>query len=175
MDHLQPPQQDRPEQQEQEAAADEDEEEGENEEETANEQPEKHNPPRTPLPSRIAPSSLPLGLARADFHALSRSPASPSACCSGLRRRRGTHPITTPDGETWTAEDDRMLVELVLEKLRLSKQDWTDCARSLGKRDRASAVGRRWKSLVLGGDVGLLRSRGAAAGRGRAKICGTWR
>jgi hypothetical protein len=70
-------------------------------------------------------------------------------------------------GEEWSTEEDRLLVELVLEKLKLTKSDWQDCARSLGK-DRGS-VGRRWKSLMGGGEVGLKsRSR-------RAKIHGTWR
>jgi hypothetical protein len=41
----------------------------------------------------------------------------------------------------------------VLEKLKLTKSDWQDCARSLGK-DRGS-VGRRWKSLMVNGEVGL--------------------
>jgi hypothetical protein len=70
-------------------------------------------------------------------------------------------------GEEWSTEEDRLLVELVLEKLKLTKSDWQDCARSLGK-DRGS-VGRRWKSLMGGGEVGL-KSRPR-----RAKIHGTWR
>lgn len=55
----------------------------------------------------------------------------------------------------WTHDDDRMLVETVLEKLRLSKHDWNDCARKLGK-DRDS-LGRRWSLLVGEGNVGLRR------------------
>jgi hypothetical protein len=69
--------------------------------------------------------------------------------------------------EEWSHEDDRLLVELVLEKLKLTKSDWQDCARSLGK-DRSS-VGRRWKSLMGAGEVGL-KSRPR-----RARIHGTWR
>jgi hypothetical protein len=72
------------------------------------------------------------------------------------------------DGVGWSTEDDRILVELVLEKLKLSKTEWQDCARSLGK-DRDS-VGRRWKSLVVSGDIGLK-----ARSSRRAKIHGTWR
>jgi hypothetical protein len=80
---------------------------------------------------------------------------------------------STEEGETdeqdeWTNEEDRLLVELVLEKLKLTKSDWQDCARSLG-RDRGS-VGRRWKSLMAIGDVGLKKR-----GKERARICGSWR
>jgi len=103
--------------------------------------------PRTPKRMRTAPEVLPLGLERADFDAL-----------------RGTE---TTEREEWTTEEDRVLVELVLEKLKLTKSDWQDCARSLGK-DRGS-VGRRWKSLMCAGEVGLkTRSR-------RGRIHGTWR
>jgi hypothetical protein len=71
------------------------------------------------------------------------------------------------DSEQWSSAEDRLLVELVLEKLKLSKSDWQDCARSLGK-DRGS-VGRRWKSLMGGGEIGLKnRPR-------RGKIHATWR
>jgi hypothetical protein len=73
------------------------------------------------------------------------------------------------DGEAWTAEDDRILVELVLDKLKLSKSEWQDCARSLGK-DRHS-VGRRWKTLMAHGDVGV-KTRSSTR---RAKLHGTWR
>lgn len=68
----------------------------------------------------------------------------------------------------WTSEEDRVLVELVLEKLKLTKSEWADCARSLG-RDRGS-VGRRWRSLMGGGEVGLKRRGGARKG-----IHATWR
>lgn len=68
----------------------------------------------------------------------------------------------------WTSDEDRVLVELVLEKLKLTKSEWADCARSLG-RDRGS-VGKRWRSLVGGGEVGLKRRAGARNG-----IHATWR
>ncbi|KAJ4151433.1 hypothetical protein LMH87_012134 [Akanthomyces muscarius] len=103
-------------------------------------------PPSTPPRSRIAPASMPLGLERADFHSLQQQQAPP-------------HENTND----WTAEDDRILVELVLEKLKLSKAEWQDCARTLGK-DR-HALSRRWKSLVMDDEVGLKRR----------KIHSTWR
>lgn len=121
--------------------------------------------PQTPRRARIAPEALPLGLARADFHTLHSDgiPDDSSRCEAEAE--------VEADGESWTSEDDRMLVELVLEKLRLSKTDWQDCARSLGKKDRHS-VGRRWKSLMLSDDVGL---RPGARSSRRSRIHGTWR
>jgi hypothetical protein len=69
----------------------------------------------------------------------------------------------SPDHPDWSSEDDRKLVELVLEKLRLSKRDWNECARKMGK-DHQS-VGRRWKALVGEGNVGLRRGRKMIRGR----------
>lgn len=107
--------------------------------------------PATPKRARIAPEQLPLGLDRSDFHNLSSSPQQEDEQAS----------------EDWTAEDDRVLVELVLEKLKLTKSEWQDCARNLGK-DR-HALSRRWKSLILNGDVGIKnRSK-------RGGIHSTWR
>jgi hypothetical protein len=122
--------------------------------------------PATPKRARIAPEVIPLGLERSDFHALHANGGGlfgedPAAQIGG------SDVVVEADGEEWSTEDDRILVELVLEKLKLSKSDWQDCARSLGK-DRSS-LGRRWKSLMINGDVGLKRSSR------RSKIHGTWR
>ncbi|EFR00500.1 hypothetical protein MGYG_03502 [Nannizzia gypsea CBS 118893] len=68
------------------------------------------------------------------------------------------HPSTE-----WTSEDDGRLVELVLEKLKLSKRDWNDCARRMGKNN--DSVGKRWKALVGEGNVGLRRGRRMVRGR----------
>ncbi|KAF4448584.1 hypothetical protein F53441_8003 [Fusarium austroafricanum] len=97
--------------------------------------------PSTPKRTRIAPEQLPLGLDRSDFH--------------NMHLRQGGHlqDDDSSDEEDWSAEDDRVLIEIVLEKLRLSKAEWQDCARNLG-RDRHS-VDRRWKTLLLNGDIGL--------------------
>ncbi|KAI0125782.1 hypothetical protein BJ170DRAFT_685027 [Xylariales sp. AK1849] len=120
-----------------------------------------HAGPRTPKRARIAPESIPLGLERSDYHNLHTNADSKE------ETEKGTEVNAEADGEEWSTEDDRILVELVLEKLKLSKTDWQDCARSLGK-DRGS-IGKRWKSLMVNGDVGLkTRSR-------RGKIHGTWR
>jgi hypothetical protein len=121
--------------------------------------------PRTPKRARIAPEVLPLGLERSDYHALDPDDAFREGRLSALVG--GPDFVTELDGITWSTEEDRMLVELVLEKLKLTKSDWQDCARSLGK-DRVS-VGRRWKTLMIGGDIGLKRSSR------RGKIHATWR
>ncbi|EEH36885.2 hypothetical protein PAAG_07303 [Paracoccidioides lutzii Pb01] len=69
----------------------------------------------------------------------------------------------------WTSEDDRKLVELVLEKLKLSKRDWSECARRMGKDN--DSVGRRWRALVGEGNVGLRRGRNIV----RNRIHENWR
>lgn len=50
------------------------------------------------------------------------------------------------DTVMWTDDDDRQLVEMVLGKLRLTKSDWEECARTLGKDSRS--VGKRWENLL---------------------------
>jgi hypothetical protein len=119
--------------------------------------------PMTPKRSRIAPEVLPLGLERLDYHSLHAD----GVFGRDEAQHDGTDVVVESDGDMWSAEDDRILVELVLEKLKLSKSDWQDCARSLGK-DRGS-VGRRWKSLMISGDIGLKRTSR------RGKLHGTWR
>ena len=118
--------------------------------------------PQTPKRARIAPEVLPLGLERSDYHALHADGVPDDS------RAPGTDVVVEADGATWSTEEDRMLVELVLEKLKLTKTDWRECARNLGK-DHHS-LGRRWKSLMLHGDVGLKNTRSR-----RGKIHGTWR
>ncbi|KAG6040382.1 hypothetical protein E4U41_000703 [Claviceps citrina] len=120
--------------------------------------------PSTPKRARIAPEQLPLGLERSDYHDLNSNaePASDGSI-------RGEDVYVEAGGNEWSAEDDRLLVELVLGKLKLSKSEWQDCARNLGK-DRHS-VNRRWKSLLMKGEVGVktrLSSR-------RNRLCSTWR
>jgi hypothetical protein len=136
-------------------------------EEQMTEEPSQSQPsaPHTPKRSRIAPEVLPLGLERSDYHELHASDMNHNKNIE----KDGTDVVVETDGETWSTEEDRMLVELVLEKLRLSKSDWQDCARTLGKKDRGS-VGRRWKSLMANGDVGLKRGSSR-----RPRIHGTWR
>lgn len=119
--------------------------------------------PSTPKRSRIAPESLPLGLDRADFHAHFQHDPEQQR---DAQRGRGTDPVREPgDDEAWSVEDDKILVELVLAKMRLKPEDWRDCASAMG-RDR-HALDRRWKSLVAGNHVGVSRRR--------ARLHATWR
>lgn len=142
------------------------------------EEEEEEEGPRTPKRSRGVPEMMPLGLVRGDFERLHdahqyRSEGleadalgvvgGPVGDTSGVVEQGGEG----DEGE-WTDEEDRVLVELVLEKLKLSRREWMDCAKMVG-RDRGS-VGRRWKSLVGGGEVGLKRR-----GRERGELPGTWR
>lgn len=125
---------------------------------------EESTAPSTPKRSRIAPEQMPLGLERSDFHEVERlNGRDPEEFI-----RPGTDIEVEANGEEWSAEDDRVLVELVLEKLNLTKAEWQECARNLG-RDRQS-VNRRWKSLITHGDVGLKSRNGS-----RAKLHSTWR
>ncbi|KAI9844346.1 MAG: hypothetical protein M1837_005650 [Sclerophora amabilis] len=120
----------------------------------------------TPKRQRIAaPPDLPRGLALSDFDALDRLPESHPSTVPGddkPNHRTDTHAATT-DGcaDDWTSDDDRALVQLVLEKLKLSTGDWVDCAKSLGKDE--GSVGRRWESLMGEGSVGIRAGSAAAA------------
>ncbi|KAG5918155.1 hypothetical protein E4U42_006984 [Claviceps africana] len=120
--------------------------------------------PSTPKRARIAPEQLPLGLERSDFHNV-HSDIEPVSDGSTW----GKDVEVEADGNEWSAEDDRVLIELVLEKLKLSKSEWQDCARNLGK-DRYS-VNRRWKSLITRGEVGVK----TRITRHRARLHSTWR
>ncbi|KAG9247520.1 hypothetical protein BJ878DRAFT_492212 [Calycina marina] len=129
-------------------------------EQDASDSDEEAMAPSTPKRMRIAPEVLPLGLERSDFHRLE---------VQGLGHEDDLlESVKDRQGGEWSTEEDRILVELVLDKLKLSKSDWQDCARSLGK-DRGS-VGKRWKSLMNAGDVSL-RNRGPR----RSRIHSTWR
>lgn len=145
--------------------------EAESEQEQEKEQ-EKECLTSTPKRRRFAPEILPLGLERSDFHTLhlQNVTSSQENVLQSVGSSSSSSDATEAgrEGGEWSEEEDRLLVELVLEKLKLTKSDWQDCARSLGK-DRGS-VGKRWQSLMGNGDVGL-RSRSHR----RAKIHGTWR
>ncbi|KAK2771983.1 hypothetical protein FQN53_004820 [Emmonsiellopsis sp. PD_33] len=145
----------------------------------------------TPKRRRRAPEELPLGLGREDFRRLDvDTPVdgmvigarfrSNNADCDGGAECDDDATISIPeirsdDDDTvpcssspdpnsdWSSEDDRRLVELVLEKLKLSKRDWNECARKMGKDN--DSVGRRWKALVGEGNVGLRRGRRMVRGR----------
>ncbi|OBT55372.1 hypothetical protein VE04_05283 [Pseudogymnoascus sp. 24MN13] len=136
---------------------------------------EEEEAPRTPKRSRGVPEMMPLGLVRRDFERLHEAHQYRSEEADALGIVGGPVGETSEvveEGEAdegeWTDEEDRVLVELVLQKLKLSRREWMDCAKMVG-RDRRS-VGRRWSSLVGGGEVGLKRR-----GRERGELPGTWR
>ncbi|PLB53662.1 hypothetical protein P170DRAFT_431491 [Aspergillus steynii IBT 23096] len=140
----------------------------------------------TPKRRRYVPYDLPLGLSQSDFYSLRTPPVTQSPPSPAQRRKHEldskqgncaspfnpdaalpsieeTQEPAVSDTESWTSDDDQRLVELVLEKFQLSKRDWDDCARRMGK-DNAS-VGRRWQALLGDGDVGLRRGRRMVRGR----------
>ncbi|RLM00929.1 hypothetical protein CFD26_108777 [Aspergillus turcosus] len=143
----------------------------------------------TPKRRRYVPYDLPLGLSQSDFYSLNSPPTTQSPPSPAQRRqqelcdevRAPLPPSPSPSSQSqfdpdaalpsieesgpdsWTSEDDRQLVEVVLEKFQLSKRDWDDCARRLGK-DQDS-VGRRWEALIGEGNVGLRRGLRMVRGR----------
>lgn len=84
-------------------------------------EPHESNGPLTPKRAYIAPELLPLGLERADFHRLYVTMVEQGETTLADDSRVGTNIVRTENRELWNAEDDRILVELVLKKLRLSK------------------------------------------------------
>ncbi|PKX97054.1 uncharacterized protein P174DRAFT_364433 [Aspergillus novofumigatus IBT 16806] len=143
----------------------------------------------TPKRRRYVPYDLPLGLSQSDFYSLNSPPTTQSPPSPAQRRqqelcdevRAPLPPSPSPSSQShfdpdaalpsieetgpdsWTSEDDRQLVEVVLEKFQLSKRDWDECARQLGK-DQDS-IGRRWEALIGEGNVGLRRGRRMVRGR----------
>ena len=102
-------------------------------EETLETIPQQLSRPQTPKRARIAPEVIPLGLERSDYHGLHIENALANNEGSSRLEVENDDFIVEVDGEPWSTEEDRILVELVLEKLKLTKSDWQDCARSLGK------------------------------------------
>ncbi|KAL5614683.1 uncharacterized protein BROUX77_000520 [Berkeleyomyces rouxiae] len=123
--------------------------------------------PRTPKRMRICPEVMPLGLMRADFYDAWRHENPQASPCSASPASVASSAPSSlfdsdadSDADNWTDEDDSILIDTVLNKLRLSRQEWQECARSLGR--NRNTIGRRWKSLLMGGEVGLKRARSAS-------------
>lgn len=127
----------------------------------------------TPKRARRAPTIMPLGLAQADFNALEtpQQSLSPNTNTDHAQAiifdERFEEKSLPPD---WSTEDDKVLVDLVLEKLKLSRRDWDECARRMGK-ENPDNVDKRWKALVGEGNVGLRRGKKAV----RPRIDEAWR
>lgn len=138
---------------------------------------ESEQGPSTPKRVRVAPEEMPLGLERRDFellhdnHQYTSTPT--NALGISLSRPRNLEEEYAEDpaeqGIDWTNEEDRQLVELVLQKMRLNKSDWQDCARSLGR--DSGKLKQRWQNLLGAGEVGLKgRTR-----QERSRNSATWR
>lgn len=104
------------------------------------------SPYSTPKRRRLAPLSLPLGLTAQDYESLNMPP--------GYGENNSQKTVCS--NSDWTPEDDEALVTLLLDKFRVSKRDWNECARLLGK--NKDSMGRRWRVLVGNGQVGLRRA-----------------
>jgi hypothetical protein len=117
---------------------------------------------------------MPLGLSAEDFEGLDATPRGlPKTPLNETHEEMHMPAETNDDDEAiereWSAADDRILVSTVLDKLSLSRRDWNDCARKVGK--EGDSLGKRWKVLVGEGGVGLRRGSG---GRSRPELRRTW-
>jgi hypothetical protein len=155
-----------------------------------NDQTEMRSGYATPKRRRHLPYHMPLGLGIADFEALDEYTSNSPMCIPQQQQQQqlpqqiqidadpqqeSLPQIVLPsievedtDKADWTAEEDEKLVDTVLEKFKLSKRDWDECARRIGK-DNAS-VGKRWQALLGEGNIGLRRGSGPFV-RGRLDGC----
>jgi hypothetical protein len=146
----------------------------------------------TPKRRRRIPLDMPLGLSADDFASLEPIPQiaedqdgdlnmpelshdclsdSEDEVDSGYGTSNGPSPSTDPIKDPlWTLDDDRILVQTVLEKMQISKRAWNECSRRLGK-DKDS-IGRRWKLLIDEGEVGLKIRRGGPVRRTLMEVPG---
>ncbi|KAL1898105.1 hypothetical protein Cpir12675_002053 [Ceratocystis pirilliformis] len=133
--------------------------------------------PYTPKRARTCPEVMPLGLSRSDFddvwrleHEQKQEPCSPAVSLMSVASSASsvfdstsiasTYDASNSDTEDWTDEDDDALIDIVLKKLRLSRQEWHECARTLGR--NRSTISQRWKSLLMGREIGLKRAHPAS-------------
>ena len=127
----------------------------------------------TPKRQRRIPTNIPFGLEPSDFYGLESQPriqsSSPqlsqlSLCSGRTPRAKNQQGIMEQslgdqdDEDQWSDDDDRMLVDMVLDKLKLSRREWDECARALGADQKS--LGKRWKYLLNEGQVGLKFRRG---------------
>ncbi|KAJ5146017.1 uncharacterized protein N7515_000581 [Penicillium bovifimosum] len=116
----------------------------------------------TPKRTRHVPYNMPLGLSSTDFYSLHSPPVTQSPPSARRRVDMGYNSFQRIDPDTpvpsievtecasaleqdvWSPQEDQDLIELVLERCRLSQAEWDECARLMGRRD----VGDRWRVLV---------------------------
>lgn len=131
--------------------------------ENATSEPEQPQP-LTPKRSRIAPEQLPLGLDASDFHTVHQGDPELQQQLE-QQKGTGTGVERNKDGELWSVEDDKILLELVLAKIKLNPSEWDECASVMGRDGRS--LDRRWKTLI--------EHRQVRVSSHRAKLHSTWR
>ena len=133
----------------------------------------------TPKRQRRVPLNMPLGLSAEDFVGLETPPTSDAETqhesdSADAQCFTAIGDLKYGKSATWTTQDDEQLVGLVLEKFKLSRRQWTECARKIGK--DGQSVEERWKLLVGRSDY-VQHQAGVRRGgkRARAQICEDWR
>ena len=138
------------------------------------------------------PIHIPFGLERSDFANLqdrevvaAATLTSPTSSSQSIVAESGSRtpkpldsysPLTetgasrgdVKDKESWTVHDDADLVTVVLEKMKLSRHDWEECATMLGAKGEGISLGKRFQWLMTEGDIGLkmgIEGRGRFEGR----------
>lgn len=125
--------------------------------------------PSTPKRRRIAPPDVPRGLTREDFHKLGTEDTTEEEI---VVEATNNVEVSRHGGDKWSTEDDQLLVEVVLEKVKnmdLSNEVWDDCVRNLPGKDHNS-VSSRWESLLKTDSIGL-QNKGRVS---RGRLHGTW-
>ncbi|KAI1000994.1 hypothetical protein K3495_g7203 [Podosphaera aphanis] len=106
---------------------------------------EQSRTPTTPIRALPEPQMMSSGIEQKDFQTLE---SQNDQVMKQIRTSTHLDEVTQ-----WSNEEDRILIQFVLQKLKLSKDDWDACACILGRHSKS--VGRRWKSLMVQGRVGL--------------------
>lgn len=120
------------------------------------------DPPSAPLAPQAPPATV--NNDSNDYHDSLGSVENPRTSPKSDSVASATSP-SDPNLSSWTTEDDRRLVALVLEKYCLSIHDWTECARRMGRGElEPASLDRRWHALVDKGNVGLTTTTCPASG-----------
>jgi hypothetical protein len=119
-----------------------------------------YSPPITQSP--LSPVHRPQeDLSASEINSLETSLYNPDAPLPSIETndesiKSASHESTPIDASpSWVAEDDRRLVNLILERYQLSEQVLDDCARELGRNHES--IRHRWQTLLGQGEIGLRR------------------
>ena len=77
----------------------------------------------------------------------------PDAALPSIEEPEETTQQTYPSCQ---AHENQRLVEIVLDRFRLSQQEWDECARQIGRQNGAD-IQRQWNNLMGAGQIGLRR------------------